>query len=83
MKPSFGLVLQSFCEIITPNPLKQGLKPGSQLAPALHFSIITPNPLKQGLKLKETLELWHLVVDYYPKSTKTRIETQKTNQKAS
>ena len=41
-------------------------------------TIITPNPLKQGLKLWFGLILWVAGIHYYPKSTKTRIETKRT-----
>ena len=37
--------------------------------------IITPNPLKQGLKLSNQLKKMTKEENYYPKSTKTRIET--------
>ncbi len=37
--------------------------------------IITPNPLKQGLKPATAAASPAPIADYYPKSTKTRIET--------
>ncbi len=39
--------------------------------------IITPNPLKQGLKLFVNGLPYFVPAYYYPKSTKTRIETTK------
>ena len=40
-----------FYAIITPNPLKQGLKPQKSTDDLFTINlIITPNPLKQGLK---------------------------------
>ena len=43
--------------------------------------IITPNPLKQGLKLKCDKFSFFPVLNYYPKSTKTRIETSSDTSK--
>ena len=42
-----------YLTIITPNPLKQGLKPTISSLVSAGLTIITPNPLKQGLKLCE------------------------------
>ena len=41
----------------------------------MHIGIITPNPLKQGLKRYFIMSFQALLNNYYPKSTKTRIET--------
>ena len=43
----------------------------------LYFRIITPNPLKQGLKHGKEVQSITELINYYPKSTKTRIETGK------